>query len=59
MKQFACGDVVPGCDATFLGADNGAILSQVAQHAAADHQLTEVSPELVEAVTAAISPAYA
>lgn len=59
MKQFACGDVVPGCDATFLGADDGAILAQVADHAAADHQLSEVSPELVDAVTAAISPAYA
>lgn len=57
MKQFACGDVVPGCDATFLGVDEGAILSQVASHAARDHGLAEVSPELVGAVQGAIRTA--
>ena len=56
MKSFACGDVVPGCDATFLGADDGTILAQVADHAADSHGLTEVPAELVAAVTAAIRP---
>ena len=59
MKSFACGDVVPGCDATFVGADESAILAEVAGHAAARHGLTEVSAELVAAVTAAIRPATA
>lgn len=56
MKSFACGDVVPGCDARFVGADDGAILGQVADHAAAAHGLTDVPAELVAAVTAAIRP---
>ena len=54
MKSFACGDVVPGCTQTFTGADDGAVLSQVAAHAAADHGLATVPPELVEQVRAAI-----
>ncbi|MFQ1003178.1 DUF1059 domain-containing protein [Modestobacter sp. SSW1-42] len=54
MKSFACGDVVPGCTQTFTGPDDGAVLSQVAVHASADHGLTTVPPELVEQVRAAI-----
>ena len=54
MKTFACGDVVPGCTAHFTAADESAILGLVAQHAAADHGLATVSPELVEAVRAAV-----
>jgi predicted small metal-binding protein len=54
MKSFACGDVVPGCTHTFTGPDDGAVLAQVAAHAAADHGLTTVPPELVEQVRAAI-----
>jgi predicted small metal-binding protein len=57
VKQFACGDVVPGCDATFVGADDAAILSQVAHHASADHGLLEVPAELVGAVRGAIRTA--
>lgn len=53
MKQFACGDVVPGCDATFAGATEDDILAAVAIHAADDHQLTSISPELVSQVRAA------
>ena len=54
MKTFACGDVVPGCSTTFTGPDDDAVLAQVAAHAAADHGLTDVSPELVAAVRSAI-----
>ena len=54
MKTFACGDVVPGCTAQFTAADESAILGLVAAHATADHGLTSVSPELVEAVRAAV-----
>ena len=50
MKTFACGDVVPGCTATFSAADESGILGQVAGHATADHGLTQVGPELVAAV---------
>jgi len=46
MKRFACGDVVPGCDATFVCDSEDDILAQVAQHAAEVHGMTEV-PEAV------------
>ncbi|QXC63484.1 DUF1059 domain-containing protein [Aquihabitans sp. G128] len=54
MKQFACGDVVPGCGQRFTGDTEDEILGQVADHAAADHGLAEVPADVVEAVRAAI-----
>jgi predicted small metal-binding protein len=54
MKTFACGDVIPGCSASFSAPDEGGILAQVAGHAAADHGVTEITPELVQAVRQAI-----
>ena len=56
MKTFSCGDVVPGCDARFVCATDDEILAEVARHAAEDHGLTTVPPELVEAVRAAVRP---
>jgi predicted small metal-binding protein len=50
MKEFACGSVVPGCVATFRADSEEGILSQVAQHAQADHGLTEIGDDLVAAV---------
>lgn len=50
MKSFACGDVVPGCDATFVCPTEDEILAAVARHARADHGLIEVPAELVEQV---------
>ena len=50
MKTFSCGDVVPGCSAHFSAADEDGILSQVAGHAAADHGIRDITPELVQAV---------
>ena len=57
MKSFACGDVVPGCDARFVCDTEDQILAAVARHAADDHGLTSVPAELVGAVRAAIVPA--
>lgn len=54
MKKFACGDVVPGCEATWVCSEEDDILSKVATHASVDHGLVEVSPELVAAVRANI-----
>jgi predicted small metal-binding protein len=54
MKQFSCGDVVPGCQASFVCSGEDELLSEVAAHAAADHGLVEISPELVAAVRANI-----
>jgi len=55
MKTFRCGDVVPGCGATFRGTEDD-ILGQVAAHAAADHGITTITPELVGAVRGAMRP---
>lgn len=54
VKRFACGDVVPGCAAIFQDADEAAILARVAVHAHADHEVHEMTDDLVEAVLAAI-----
>ena len=51
MKQFRCGDVVPGCTATFHGSEQE-ILAEVAGHARRDHQMTDIGTELGEAVRA-------
>ena len=48
--KLACGDVMPGCSATFEAADQDALLGQVAEHAAADHGITEITPEIQSAV---------
>ena len=49
MKKFRCGDLMPGCTAQFSGTEED-ILAAVGAHAHRDHGLTEVSPELVDAV---------
>lgn len=50
MKRFSCGDVVPGCDARFVGRTDADILTQVGPHAADAHGLAQVPAEVVEAV---------
>jgi predicted small metal-binding protein len=50
MKTFACGDVIPGCSARFSAVDESGIFEQVAGHAAHDHGVTDITPELVQAV---------
>ncbi|MEH3033459.1 MAG: DUF1059 domain-containing protein [Aeromicrobium erythreum] len=50
MKQFACGDVVPDCQAQWVCETDDDILAEVARHARTDHGLVEVPAELVSAV---------
>ena len=57
MKQFSCGAVVPGCTASFSAESEQEILSQVAEHARADHGMDDVPPEVVEQVRANITDA--
>lgn len=52
MKTFACGDVVPGCTATFSDETEEGILQQVARHAREDHDFPEIPPELIRRVLA-------
>ncbi len=50
MKKFACGDVVPGCAATFEAATEDGILEAVGRHAADDHDMVDVPDEVLAAV---------
>lgn len=56
MKQFNCGDVVPGCKKTFREATDEEILAQVAAHAQQDHGMTDIPAGLVEQVRTLIRP---
>lgn len=53
MKSFACGDVVPGCEARFVCSSDDDLLFAVAAHAATAHGLDDLSPALSQAVRAA------
>ena len=50
MKEFSCGDVVPGCSASFKAGSDEEIFAQVASHAHHDHDIREITAELVDAV---------
>jgi len=51
---LSCGDVMPGCDATFEADSEQDLLAQVGPHAAEAHGIQEVTPEVLEAVKGAI-----
>lgn len=57
MKSFACGDVVPGCDARWICSSEDEILARVSEHARSTHDLTDLTPDLVGAVRASITAA--
>ena len=51
---LACGDVITGCSAVLSGPTESELLQQVADHAEADHGITEITPEVLDAVRSAI-----
>jgi predicted small metal-binding protein len=53
-KYIACAEIVPDCPFTASAATEEELLKSVAVHAAHDHGITEVSPELAAKVKAAI-----
>jgi predicted small metal-binding protein len=53
-RQIACGDIVLGCAFTATARTDEELLEQVIAHAAQDHGITEVTPELAAKVKAAI-----
>lgn len=57
VLAFTCGDVVDGCPWVHRAATEEAILRAVAEHAREVHGLSDVPPDLVSAVRAAIRPA--
>ena len=54
MKKFRCGDVVPGCAATFEAASEDEILVAVGRHAADTHGMESVPDDVVDAVRRSI-----
>lgn len=50
MKEFACGDVVPGCAKVLRAEDEDGLFEQIGRHASEDHGMTEVPGELLEQV---------
>ncbi len=54
MKEFRCGDVVPGCEYVTTGESDEEIMRNVARHAGAAHGLNPVPGEIVEKVRTAI-----
>lgn len=55
MKQFACGNVVAGCEGVVTGADENEVLAAAAAHAAEAHGMSEVPDEVVAAIRAGIT----
>lgn len=53
-KHIACNAVVPGCNFTATASTEEELIRKVAEHAAHDHGVTEITPELAEKVRAAI-----
>ena len=53
-KHIACADIVPDCPFTASAATEEELLKKVVAHAAHDHGITEVTPELATRVKAAI-----
>jgi predicted small metal-binding protein len=53
-RRIACNDIVPGCAFTATAETEEDLIQKVAAHAAHDHGVTEVTPELAAKVKAAI-----
>lgn len=53
-KVIACAQIVPDCPFTASAATEEELLQKVAAHAAHDHGITEITPELMAKVKTAI-----
>ena len=53
-KHIACDDVVSGCSFTAQAATEAELVDKVKAHAASDHGVKEITPELAAKVKAAI-----
>jgi predicted small metal-binding protein len=54
-KYIACADIVPDCPFTASASTEEALLEKVTTHAAHDHGIAELTPELAATIKAAIS----
>jgi predicted small metal-binding protein len=55
MKQFKCGDVVPGCQWVTRSDDEHELFADIQAHARDAHGMDEVPPEVVDAINAVIT----
>jgi predicted small metal-binding protein len=55
MKQFRCGDVVPGCEWVARNEDEDALFAEIHAHARDKHGLDEVPAEVVDAIQRVIT----
>ena len=55
MKQFRCGDVVPGCQWVTQSEDEQELLDAIHSHARDAHGMDEVPPEVVDAIQGVIT----
>ena len=55
MKEFICGDLVPGCETVIRSESEDEIFEQVAVHAREEHGMDEVPPEVQDKVRASIA----
>ena len=53
-KYIACAEIVPDCSFTASAATEEELVKKVVAHAAHDHGITEITPELAAKVKAAI-----
>jgi predicted small metal-binding protein len=54
MKEFRCGELVPGCDAAFRSESEDELMQQIAAHARDEHGMDEVPPEVADQIRARI-----
>ena len=52
--HISCASIMPGCPFTASAATEEELLKKVAAHGAHEHQIKEISPELLATIKAAI-----
>ena len=55
MKQFRCGDVVPGCQWVTSNEDEAQLFDEISSHARETHGMDEVPPEVVAQIQSVIT----
>ena len=55
MKQFKCGDIVPGCQWVATYDDEAELFDNIHTHARDVHGMDEVPPEVVVAIQGVIT----
>ena len=55
MKQFRCGDVVPGCQWVTRNDDEQELFTEIRAHAREVHGMDEVPPEVADTIEKVIT----